>query len=154
MLSGGFAGAGYSVSLIFTTYGSGTSPISRPTPTWISGQVRLFFIFPLRVPSVDVTATHGLSVPGSWRRVLTPCSSFSRASGDTNIRVHEAAAFPVLPQFSRPQYGSGWETAAVGSPQTAHTWTPLWSTISARRPKNRGSHNTRSASFPASMEPT
>src|SRR5262245_36066759 len=85
------------------------------------------------------------------RRAATPSAS---AAFDRKVTDVDDTAPPYEPNIGRYRTGSGVGMDALGSPMAAVTMKPLLMTNSGLTPKKAGFHTTRSASLPASTEPT
>ena len=111
----------------------------------IFGVASLFFMSAFVVSRVLDTA-RSLRRSPSWS--ARPASS---AAGETNETDRSGAAGAA--RVGRSRVGCGVVMDAFGSPSEPQTTAPPLTTISGRTAKKRGSHNTRSAILPTSIEP-
>src|ERR1700747_733788 len=82
---------------------------------------------------------------------LLAASSAARLTKVAELSVIER---PYAPNMGREYSGCGAGKEPLGSPMIAAAVVPLFRTISGFTPKNAGFHTQRSASFPASIDPT
>ena len=112
----------------------------------IEGRTSLFFMSALPMWRVGSTAASRRRRPSVSAR---PASS---AAGETYVTDRSAPI--VSPKDGRIITGCGVGIEAFGSPSAAHAIAPPLMTTAGRTPKNFGSHTTRSASLPTSIDPT
>ncbi len=118
----------------------------------VSGSMSMRGVAELLIMSAFVTSRVGRTASTSRRNPSDSRRPFSAAAGDTNDTASDAASSAT--SAGRISTGCGVGIDAFGSPRAAHTMAPDLRTTDGRTPKNLGSHSTRSASLPGSIDPT